>query len=166
MKFVVYDQSIKQNELLLDYIFKTINENLSFVFGENMITPESRQAWININLLNMDIYWRMVVAYENDRPCGFLVYTIQDNCFIVNDIEINKEYRMNPVLLRGLFINGFLGVQGKWDTLKGYINHKNTVSKKNFLKLATDIKETERGVSFSISKSEIEGRFCIKRGSI
>lgn len=107
MKFVVYDQSIKQNESLLDYIFNTLKENLSFMYGENMINAESRQNWINNNLLNTDIYWRIVVAYDENKPYGFLIYTIQHDRFIVNDIEINQEYRLNPVLLRGLFLNAF-----------------------------------------------------------
>ena len=166
MNFIVYNQSIKQNDFLLNYIFNTLKENLSFLYGEDMINTESRQNWINNNLLNMDIYWRIVIAYNEDKPCGFLVYTIQDDCFIVNDIEINKEHRINPVLLRGLFSNAFLLEKGKWNRLKGYINHKNTVSKKNFLRLATEFIETERGISFTITKEEIENRFFIKSGSI
>ena len=166
MNFVVYDQSIKQNDFLLDYIFNTMKENLSFIYGEDMINTESRQNWINNNLLNMDIYWRMVIAYNEDKPFRFLIYTIQDDCFIVNDIEINKEHRINPVLLRGLFSNAFLLEKGKWSRLKGYINHKNTVSKKNFLRLATEFIETERGISFTITKKEIQNRFFIKSGSI
>lgn len=166
MKFVVYNQSIKQNESLLDYIFNTLKENLSFMYGENMINAESRQNWINNNLLNTDIYWRIVVAYDENKPCGFLIYTIQNDSFIVNDIEINQEYRINPFLLRGLFLNAFLIEKGKWNKLKGYINHKNTVSKKNFLRLATEIIENERGVTFTVTKEEIEKRFFIQRGSI
>ena len=166
MNFIVYNQSIKQNDFLLNYIFNTLKENLSFLYGEDMINTESRQNWINNNLLNMDIYWRIVIAYNEDKPCGFLVYTIQDDCFIVNDIEINKEHRINPILLRGLFSNAFLLEKGKWNRLKGYINHKNTVSKKNFLRLATEFIETERGISFTITKEEIENRFFIKSGSI
>ncbi|MBQ8295688.1 MAG: hypothetical protein IJX87_04565 [Clostridia bacterium] len=166
MKFVVYDQSIKQNNDLVDYIFHTLKENLSFIYGEDMINAESRQNWINNNLLNTDIYWRIVIAYHNNKPCGFLIYTIQNDCFIVNDIEINREYRINPILLRGLFLNAFLIEKGKWHKLKGYINHKNAVSKKNFLRLATEIIETERGSSFTIKKEEIENRFCIKYGLI
>ena len=166
MNFIVYNQSIKQNDFLLNYIFNTLKENLSFLYGEDMINTESRQNWINNNLLNMDIYWRMVIAYNEDTPCGFLIYTIQDDCFIVNDIEINKEHRINPILLRGLFSNAFLLEKGKWNRLKGYINHKNTVSKKNFLRLATEFIETERGISFTITKEEIENRFFIKSGSI
>ncbi|MBE5746618.1 MAG: hypothetical protein E7352_00370 [Clostridiales bacterium] len=166
MDFIVYNQSIKRNDFLLDYIFNTLKENLSFIYGEDMINTESRQNWINNNLLNIDIYWRMVIAYNEDKPCGFLIYTIQDDCFIVNDIEINKEYRINPVLLRGLFLNAFVLEKGKWNTLRGYINHKNTVSKKNFLRLATEIVETERGISFTITKEEIKNRFFIKSGSI
>ena len=166
MNFIVYNQSIKQNDFLLNYIFNTLKENLSFLYGEDMINTESRQNWINNNLLNMDIYWRIVIAYNEDNPCGFLIYTIQDDCFIVNDIEINKEHRINPVLLRGLFSNAFLHEKGKWNRLKGYINHKNTVSKKNFLRLATEFIETERGISFTITKEEIENRFFIKSGSI
>lgn len=166
MEFVVYNQSIKQNEFLLDYIFHTLKENLSFIYGANMINSEARQNWISNNLLNEGIYWRIVIAYDKNKPCGFLIYTIQDNCFIVNDIEINKEYRINPVLLRGLFFNAFLIEKGKWNRLKGYINHKNTVSKKNFLRLANEMTDTERGVSFTITKEEIENKFFIKRGSI
>lgn len=165
MNFVIYDQTIKQNEILLDYIFNTLKENLSFIYGEYMINDESRQNWINNNLLNTDIYWRMVIAYNKDKPCGFLIYTIQNDCFIVNDIEINKEYRINPILLRGLFSNAFLLEKGKWNKLKGYINHKNTVSKKNFLRLATEFIETERGISFTITKEEIKNRFFIKSDS-
>lgn len=141
MNFVIYDQSIKDNDFLLDYIFDTISENLSFMFGNDMVNPQSRQDWLNYNLLNADLYWRIVIAFDGNKPCGYLIYTIQDNCFIVNDIEINKEYRMNPVLLRGLFVNAFDSEKGKWDTIKGYINNKNLVSKKNFLKLATEIKD-------------------------
>ena len=166
MNFIVYNQSIKQNDFLLNYIFNTLKENLSFLYGEDMINTESRQNWINNNLLNKDIYWRIVVAYNEDKPCGFLIYTIQDDCFIVNDIEINKEHRINPVLLRGLFSNAFLLEKGKWNRLKGYINHRNTVSKKNFLRLATEFIEIERGISFTITKEEIENRFFIKSGSI
>ncbi len=166
MRFVVYNQAIKQNNFLLDYIFDTLKENLSFMYGENMITAESRQNWINNNLLDTDIYWRIVLAYDENKPCGFLIYTIRDNCFIVNDIEINQEYRMNPVILRGLFLNAFLIEKGKWNKLKGYINHKNTVSKKNFLRLATEIVENERGISFTVTKEEIENRFFIKYGWI
>ena len=166
MNFIVYNQSIKQNDFLLNYIFNTLKENLSFLYGEDMINTESRQNWINNNLLNMDIYWHIVIAYNEDNPCGFLIYTIQDDCFIVNDIEINKEHRINPVLLRGLFSNAFLLEKGKWNRLKGYINHKNTVSKKNFLRLATEFIETERGISFTITKEEIKNRFCIKSDSI
>ena len=163
MKFVVYDQTIKQNEFLLDYIFNTLQENLSFIYGENMINAESRQNWINNNLLNTDIYWRIVVAYDEDKPCGFLIYTIQDDYFIVNDVEINLKYRIKPVLLRGLFLNAFLIEKGKWNKVKGYINHKNTVSKKNFLRLATEFIETERGISITITKEAIENKFFIKR---
>ena len=166
MKFVVYNQSIKQNESLLDYIFNTLKENLSFMYGENMINAESRQNWINNNLLNTNVYWRIVVAYEEDKPCGFLIYTIQNDCFIVNDIEIHREYRINPILLRGLFLNAFLIEKGNWNKIKGYINHKNTLSKKNFLRLATEIVENERGISFTVAKEEIERRFFIKRGLI
>ena len=136
MNFVVYNQSIKQNNFLLGYIFNTLKENLSFIYGENMINAESCQNWINNNLLNTDIYWRIVIAYDEDNPCGFLIYTIQDNCFIVNDIEINKEYRINPILLRGLFFNAFLIEKGKWNRIKGYINHKNTLLKKEFFKIS------------------------------
>ena len=166
MKFVVYNQSIKRNKILLDYVFNTLKENLSFMYGEDMINAESCQNWINNNLLNTDMYWRMVVAYDKDKPCGFLIYTIEKDSFIVNDIEINQEYKINPVLLRGLFLNAFLTEKGKWKKLKGYINHKNTVSKKNFLRLATEFIETERGISFTITKEEIENRFFIKSGSI
>lgn len=166
MKFIVYNQSIKQNEYLLDYIFNTLKENLSFMYGENMINAESRQNWINNNLLKTDVHWRMVVAYDEDKPCGFLIYTIQNDCFIVNDIEINQEYRVNPFLLRGLFSKAFLIEKGKWNKLKGYINHKNTLSKKNFLRLATEIVENERGISFTVAKKEIENRFYIKHGLI
>ncbi len=158
MDFIVYDQSIKQNERLLEYIFTTLKENLSFIYGEDMINPESRQTWINNNLLNTEIYWRIVIAYDN-TPCGFLIYTIRDNCLIVNDLEINKKYRKNPVLLRGLFLNTFSKEKGKWNFLKGYIHHQNTLSKKNFLKLASAIEERERGVSFTITKEEIQNRF-------
>ena len=52
MDFVVYNQSIKRNDFLLDYIFNTLKENLSFIYGEDMINTESRQNWINNNLLN------------------------------------------------------------------------------------------------------------------
>ena len=69
MNFVVYDQSIKQNDFLLDYIFNTMKENLSFIYGEDMINTESRQNWINNNLLNIEIYWRMIIAYNEDKPC-------------------------------------------------------------------------------------------------
>lgn len=166
MKFVIYDQSIKQNDFLLEYVFNTLKENLSFLYGEDMINIENRQIWINNNLLNTDIYWRIVVAYKKNKPCGFLIYTIQNDCFVVNDVEINKEYRMNPVLLRGLFLNAFKTEKGKWNKLKGYINQKNIVSKKNFLKLATEISENEHRVSFTVNKKEIEKRFFIKHGSI
>ena len=166
MKFVIYDQSIKHNGFLLEYIFNTLKENLSFLYGENMINAESRQNWINNNLLNTDLYWRMVVAYDESKPCGFLIYTIQDDCFIVNDIEINQQYRTNPLVLRGLFLNAFLIEKGKWNKLKGYINHKNTVSKKNFLRLANEFTETERGISFTVKKEDIENKFFIKHGLI
>ena len=162
MNFVVYNQTIKRNEFLLDYIFNTLKENLSFMYGENMINAESRQNWINNNLLNTNIYWRIVIAYDENTPCGFLIYTIQNDCFIVNDIEINKEYRIKPALLRGLFLNAFVLEKEKWNKLKGYINHKNNISKKNFLKLATEITENERGVSFTVKKEEIKNRFFIK----
>lgn len=164
MEFVVYNQSIKQNEALLNYIFNTLKENLSFLYGENMINAESRQNWIKHNLLNTDAYWRIVVAYDESRPCGFLIYTVQESSFTVNDIEINREYRANPVLLRGLFLTAFSLEKGKWNKLKGYINRKNTLSVKNFLRLATEIIETERGFSITISKKEIENRFFINRG--
>ncbi len=166
MKFVIYDQSIKHNEFLLEYIFNTLKENLSFIYGENMINAESRQSWINNNLLTTDTYWRIVVAYDESKPCGFLIYTLQDDYFIVNDIEINQEYRINPILLRGLFLNAFLNVKGKWNKLKGYINHKNTVSKKNFLRLANEFTETECGISFAVTKEDIENKFYIKHGLI
>lgn len=166
MKFVIYDQSIKQNDFLLKYIFNTLKENLSFMYGEDMINVENRQIWINNNLLNTDIYWRIVIAYEKNKPCGFLIYTTQNDCFIVNDIEINKEYRMSPVLLRGLFLNAFKTEKGKWSKLKGYINQKNIVSKKNFLKLATEISENEHRVSFTVDKKELEKKFFIKHDLI
>ena len=108
----------------------------------------------------------MVVAYDKSNPCGFLIYTIKDGCFIVNDIEINQEHRMNPVLLRSLFLNAFLIEKGKWNRLNGYINHKNTLSKKNFLRLATEMVENEHGISFTVAKEEIENRFYIKHGLI
>ena len=166
MNFIVYNQSIKQNEFLLEYIFNTLKENLSFIYGEDMINTESRQNWINNNLLNPDTYWRILIAYDKDKPCGFLIYTIQNESFIVNDIEINKEYRITSGLLRGLFLNAFMIEKGKWNTLKGYIHHKNTISKKNFLRLASEMVENERGISFTITKKTIENRFYIKSGLI
>lgn len=166
MNFVIYDQSIKQNTVLLDYIFDTLKNNLSFMYGEDMINAENRQIWINNNLLNTDIYWRIVVSYDKNKPCGFLIYTIQNDCFIVNDIELGQGYKMNPVLLRGLFLTAFKNEKGKWNKLKGYINQKNTVSKKNFLKLVTEITENEHKVSFTVPKKEIENRFFIKHDLI
>ena len=76
MNFVIYDKSIIENENLLNYIFSTLQENLGFLYGENMITEKSRQDWIKNNLLT-DAYWRIVIAVDNDsKPCGFLIYTV------------------------------------------------------------------------------------------
>ena len=166
MKFVIYNQSIKQDEGLLAYIFDALKENLSFLYGDNMITPEARQSWLNNNLLNTDLYWRIVVAYDKDTPCGFLIYTLQNNAFVVNDIEINKPFRHNPVLLRGLFRSAFALEKGKWTILKGYINHKNTLSKNNFLKLATSLTENKNGISLETTKEVIQKKFFISDDGI
>ena len=129
---------------------------IKFACSLDILAPPTRKPFNPLRSIKSPAY----------KPCGFLIYTIQDDCFIVNDIEINKEHRINPVLLRGLFSNAFLLEKGKWSRLKGYINHKNTVSKKNFLRLATEFIETERGITFTTTKEEIKNRFFIKPGSI
>ena len=159
MDFVIYDKSIIENKNLLNYIFSTFQENLGFLYGENMITEKSRQDWIKNNLLT-DAYWRIVIAVDNDsKPCGFLIYTVSNGIFTVNDIEINKNYRFNPFILKGLFITAFTRENGNWKVLKGYINDKNAISKKNFLKLATEITKTDHGIILSIPREKITNQF-------
>lgn len=162
MEFIVYNQEIKNNPFILEFVFSTLGENLSHVYGNDMITPQSKNEWIKNNLLSSSTTWRIVIAYHNAIPCGFLIYTIKDEVLVINDIEIIKKFQGNPFVFRGLFLKAFQDKNKNWNKISGYINDKNELSQRNFIKLATNKIKTPRGVIIEIDKDTIIQKYFPK----
>ena len=83
----------------------------------------------------------------------FEIYSIENRVLTVNDIEVNKAYRFNPFLLKGLLKTVFKAECNSFDSISGYINKENKVSQRNFLKFASNIEESKNGCKFIIDKS-------------
>ena len=151
MDFHIYNQKgIYESKILTSFILDTTADNLSYIYGEEMRSDESRQTWIKYNLEQPDKTWHCVIGFKNETPLGFIIYKISNDNLYINDIEITKSARYNPALLKGLLKTIIL--TEKFTGISGYINRENTVSQKNFLKYATDITETEKGFSFRINE--------------
>lgn len=157
MEFQIYSQQEALSQAgLTDYLLDTLVENLSYLFGEDMGTPENREEWIAYNLKDEHPHWRVVVGGKDGRYLGFLIYTVEDRRLTVCDIEINQSGRRNPILLLGLFQKAFQEENRSFDTIAGYINKGNQVSQDNFLKYATSVEERPRGYSFLIDEKAAE----------
>ena len=153
MNFCIYNQQeILSNIQLTNYLIDTIIENLSYIYGNDMESEENRNAWIDNTLRTEDATWRVIIANQNAVNIGFIVYSVKSRSLSVNEIEIDKEHRLNPALISGLFCTLFKNESKNFDTISGYINKKNKVSQHNFLKLATTITERPNGYSFIIDK--------------
>lgn len=153
MEFKTYNQKeIYKSEALTSFILNTTADNLSYIYGEEMRSAESRQTWIKYNLEQADKTWHTVVGFKNDIPLGFIIYKINKKCLYICDIEIIESARRSPALLGGMLKQ--MLTSEKIASMAGYINRENLVSQKNFLKYATDITETEKGFSFKIGRKE------------
>ncbi len=161
MEFKTYNQKeIYKSEILTSFILNTTADNLSYIYGEEMRSDESRQTWIKYNLEQVDRSWRTIVGFKDEQPLGFIIYKINRSCLYICDIEIIKSARRKPSLLGGM-LNQMLTSE-KITSIAGYINKENIVSQNNFLKYATDVTESEKGFSFKIdekSTKKIKERF-------
>lgn len=157
VSFITYSQQeLLEKADIVNYVLNTIVDNLSYIFGADMDSPQSRNEWIKYNLKTVNSSWRIVLANKNDVYAGFIIYTIHNRTLSVYDIEINKTNRYNPTLLKGLLKTVFENEYNNFDNISGYINKKNETSQHNFLKYASQITETERGYKFLIDKNKTE----------
>lgn len=151
MEFIICNQKeILENSRLTSFMLDTATDNLSYIYGEEMRSEESRQTWIKYNLKQTDKTWRTVFGFRDGTPLGFITYKINKDSLYICDIEIIKSARRNPVLLGGLLRK--MIINENFNCISGYINKENTVSQKNFLKYATEISESEKGFSFTINE--------------
>lgn len=155
MDFTICNQKeILENPSLTSFILDTTADNLSYIYGEEMRSEESRQTWIKYNLMQTDKTWRTVIGFRDGNPLGFITYKINNGDLYICDIEIIKTARRNPVLLGGMLKE--MIISEKFTCISGYINRDNTVSQKNFLKYATEINESAKGYSFKINEEAVQ----------
>ena len=163
MEFKNFSQKeILKSSCLTSFILDTTADNLSYIYGEEMRSEESRQTWIKYNLEKTDKTWHAVTGFRNGEPLGFIIYKISKSQLYICDIEIKKCARRNPVLLGGLFKKMITDEAEGFNCMAGYINKENRISQNNFLKYATEISESDKGYSFTINEqktSEIKQRF-------
>ena len=154
MDFKVLNQKeVRENPPLVSFMLDTMVENLSYVYGDDMGSDENRRMWTEYNLERHDAAWHTVFGSKDGRPLGFIVYKIENKVLYVCDFEIKKEARYSPALLRGMLRAMISTEKENFDVIRGYINRKNEISQRNFLRHATQISETEKGFSFVIDKT-------------
>ena len=154
MEFKVLNQKeVRENPPLVSFMLDTMVENLSYVYGDDMGSDENRRMWTEYNLERYDAAWHTVFGIRDGKPLGFIVYKIENKALYVCDFEVKKEARYSPALLRGMLRAMISAERDNFDVIRGYINRKNVLSQRNFLKYATEINETQKGFSFVIDKT-------------
>ena len=154
MEFEILNQKeVREKPPLVSFMLDTMVENLSYVYGDDMGSDENRRIWTEYNLERYDATWHTVFGGRNGKPLGFIVYKIENKVLYVCDFEVKKEARYSPALLRGMLRAMISKEKDNFDSIRGYINKKNELSQRNFLKYATEIKENPKGFSFVIDKT-------------
>ncbi len=153
MDFKLYSQKeVLSDPVLTNYLLDTIIDHLSYIYGNDMGSPEDRREWIAYNLERPEPSWRVTVAHRGGKNLGFLITTLDKRQLVINDVQIERHARKNPFLLLGLFITAFQHYDDKFTTLGGYINKSNNESQNNFLRYATIITELKNGYSFEVDE--------------
>ena len=138
---------------LLDRYFALMQRNLGHLFGPEMFTPESCAMWIRNNLdLPAEQEWRMIIAMDGERICGYVSTSLSGRVLWLRDIVIDKSCRFHPGLFRSLLYHTFHGYFHKFDEIRSYINKNNHESLHNFMKLAEIVQEKERGYTLRASE--------------
>lgn len=154
MDFRIYTQrEVLADRELTVALLDILVDNLSYLFGDDMGSPENRSLWIKNNLEISDASWRLIVGSKGNTVCGFLITATKGRTLCVRDIEIQKAYRLHPALLRGLFGAMFAACDNDFDEITGYIHKRNAVSQKHFLRLATAVTATENGYALHLDKA-------------
>lgn len=156
MEYAIYSQEdILHTDGMADRLLDMIIQNLSYLFGADMGSPENRDAWKLYNLQTADPAWQCAVGSCEGNMAGFIIYTVKARVLCIHDFEISGAYRRCPALITGLLETVFQKEQAHFDCIEGYINGRNSQSQRNFLKYATAVSQTAHGYHFTISKEKV-----------
>lgn len=155
MKITIFNQQeIVNREDLIDFMLDTIIHNLSYLFGPYMDTKENRDIWKRNNIYNEkgDIKFLII---EDTKPLGFIIYNInEDKVLIMREIEIDKKQNTPPLILYSLLKELCREEFDNFDCVQGFINKRNLVSMKNFMRFASYKIEKENGYYMIIDREK------------
>lgn len=147
--FRQYTAAQAEEHNLFPFMLDTLIDNLQYLYDKPMDTPENRAAWMQATRKNE--FWRAVVAFEDGTPCGFMTYQLSDGVLYIASIQIRREHRMSPSLLRGLLACCFQSEQGRYKQVYAHINKQNMESQKNFLRFGKIVGDTGNSYKIEIT---------------
>jgi len=157
MTYMVYSGPEFRNSGLLDPYFELMQRNFAHLFGPDMDTPQSRATWIHYNLeLPEEQDWRMILAADGERICGYVSTSLEGRILWLRDIVIDRSCRFKPNIFKTLLYCTFHDYFDRFDEIRSYINKNNDESLHNFMKYAEIVQEKERGYTLRASERGLQ----------
>ena len=155
MKISIYTQEeITSKKNLIDFMLDTIIYNLSYLYGPYMDSKENREIWMNNNIYNKEDHIKFLII-EDELPLGFIIYSInEDKVLTIKEIEIAKHNNTPPLILFSMFKELSKKEYDNFDCVQGFINKKNVISIKNFMRYASYKIEKEKGYYIIVDREK------------
>lgn len=155
MKITLFDQKeISKRNDLIDFMLDTIIHNLSYLYGPYMDSQENRDIWKHNNVYNTGENIKFLIA-EDELPLGFIIYSInEDKVLIFREIEIAKQNKTPPLILFSLLKELCKEEYDNFECVQGFINKKNEISMKNFMRYASYKIQKENGYYMIIDREQ------------
>ncbi len=137
MNLIILNYDIEECKEYLVKMAKLLSSNLKYIYGDDMDNEEDREKYISYHMESKPFSY--LIIDDNNELIAFMDLEQKENSLSINEIQIKKDYQLNPIILRQ-FIKE---IKKKYDMLNiscvyYCINKCNNQSMHNFEKLACE----------------------------
>ena len=135
-----------------DGLFSILYENMSRIAPTGNSREEDFLFWFDANkdgLRNKNRHIIISVQKETDEIVGYFKYTVQNNVFLMEEIQIRKTYQGKYKIFERIYELVFANMRENVNVVEAYANKKNTKSIGILEKLGLSIiGENKNGISY------------------